>query len=100
MKSEKAICVTKQSVIDLVRILVQTIVLLDKEYNRQDENGSVFEYDEAADIKDMIDEAKSEREIYKKVMTMMENKGHNTVCMMTSNINRKGTVKFVSEENV
>lgn len=94
MKPEKAICVTKQSVMDLVRILDQTIDLLDKEYNRQDEHGSVFEYDEAAEIKDMIDEAKSEREIYKKVMIMMENKGHNTVCMMTSKQKRYCKVCF------
>jgi len=86
MKSEKAICVTKQSVDDLVRVLDNTIILLNNERNRKDEEtgGSTFEYDEAAEIQELIENAKSEREIYTKVKNIMDNKGHKTLCLMTS----------------
>ena len=86
MKPEKAICVTKQSVDDLVRVLDESINLLNYQYNRKDEEtgGSTFEYDEAAEIQDMIKTAKSEREIYTKVRNIMDNKGHKTLCLMTS----------------
>lgn len=86
MKPEKAVCVTKQSVDDLVRILDQTISLLNDQYNKKDEEtgGSTFEYDEAEEIKELIKSAKSEREIYTKVKNMMDDKGHKTLCLMTS----------------
>lgn len=75
MKSEKAICVTKASVDDLVEVLDHTVetlhskgsksILTDKEYS-------------------MLVNAKSEKEIYTKVKNMMETKGHKTLCLMTS----------------
>lgn len=89
MKTEKAVCVTKELVDDLVEAIDLSIenlrlegkikILTDEKY-------------------DALLKLESSREIFKKVKNVMERKGSTTLCMMTSDIPaRKGTIKVVSE---
>lgn len=89
MKSEKAICVTKESVNALIGIIDHTISILKAKGSKQ--ILSEEEYD-------IIANARSEKEIFTKVKNMMESGNHTTLCLMMSSIKRKGIVRFVSEE--
>lgn len=90
MPIEESICVTKESVKSMIGILNQTIDILRKKGSK------VILTDEEYS---MIDDAKSELETYKEVKKMMDEKGHITLCLMTSGIKRKGKVKIYTERD-
>ena len=69
------ICITKRSVDNLVGILDETIELL-KEADRVNTDTQ-----RNYEIRELLKNAKSEREIYAKAKAVMENEGSDTLCL-------------------
>ena len=75
MDKKDIICVTKRSVDELIEILDQTIELLEI-------NNELLTTQEDINKNYLLEiKAKSEREIYRKVKNIMENRGHTTLCL-------------------
>ncbi len=81
---KEAICVTKKSVDDLIGILDQTIRLL--------KTNVPTEYTQ------LVKEAESEREIYRKVQAMMEREDYPNLCLIMADIKREGKIKLFTEK--
>lgn len=68
------ICITKTAVDDLVKVLDESIMCLEKE--SMEHTGT-----EKDELRNLIKNAKSEREIYAKVNAHMEIEGSDTLCL-------------------
>lgn len=90
-KKDVAFCVTKKSVEHLIEILGKSIELLEIQ------NELLVSNDDIKKNHELIKEAIEEKKTYEIVKDLMDKKGHKTLCMKTSDINRKGKITIVDE---
>lgn len=92
MKKGIAYCVTKESVDNLINILGKSIELLDMQ------NEYLISNDDIVKNHELRRQAVEEKKTYEIVKKMLDKKGHKTLCMKTTDIERQGKITIVEED--